>query len=157
MLKQASLGYTCATTWVVSMYAHSPCMGFVRKQKFKFEFLVLRKTRVVTHERQQDSGAKVCSVRGFVPQTKNHCTRSILYSNAGKFYDGHPKRRHTHSWITVEGLAKSVGVTEEEMKGHLTYMLGLLGHPKTRYLKGIMTEQLFIISIARDYPQSLFI
>ena len=28
---------------------------------------------------------------------------------------------------------------------------------KTRYLKGIMIEQLFIISIARDYPQSPFI
>jgi hypothetical protein len=28
--------------------------------------------------------------------------------------------------ITVEGLAKSAGVTEEEMKGHLTYMRGLL-------------------------------
>ena len=28
---------------------------------------------------------------------------------------------------------------------------------KTRYLKGITTEQLFIISIARDYPQSSFI
>ena len=31
-----------------------------------------------------------------------------------------------HCRITVEGLTKSVGVTEEEMKGHLTYMLGLL-------------------------------
>ena len=31
-----------------------------------------------------------------------------------------------HRWITVEGLAKSAGVTEEEMKGHLTYMIGLL-------------------------------
>ena len=31
-----------------------------------------------------------------------------------------------HSWITVEGLAKSARVTEEEMKGHLTYMPGLL-------------------------------
>jgi hypothetical protein len=28
---------------------------------------------------------------------------------------------------------------------------------KTRYLKEIMTEQLFIIFIARDYPQSPFI
>ena len=28
---------------------------------------------------------------------------------------------------------------------------------KTRYLKGITMEQLFIISIARDYPQSSFI
>ena len=31
-----------------------------------------------------------------------------------------------HRRITVEGLTKSVGVTEEEMKGHLTYMPGLL-------------------------------
>ena len=31
-----------------------------------------------------------------------------------------------HRRIIVEGLAKSAGVTEEEMKGHLTYMLGLL-------------------------------
>ena len=31
-----------------------------------------------------------------------------------------------HRRITVEGLAKSAEVTEEEMKGHLTYMLGLL-------------------------------
>ena len=31
-----------------------------------------------------------------------------------------------HRRITVEGLAKSARVTEEEMKGHLTYMLGLL-------------------------------
>jgi hypothetical protein len=31
-----------------------------------------------------------------------------------------------HRRITVEGLAKLAKVTEEEMKGHLTYMLGLL-------------------------------
>jgi hypothetical protein len=31
-----------------------------------------------------------------------------------------------HRRITVEGLAKSAGVNEEEMKVHLTYMLGLL-------------------------------
>ena len=31
-----------------------------------------------------------------------------------------------HRWITVEGLTKSAGVTEEEMKGHLTYMPRLL-------------------------------
>jgi uncharacterized protein YidB (DUF937 family) len=31
-----------------------------------------------------------------------------------------------HRRITVEGLAKSAGVNEEEMKGHLTYMPGLL-------------------------------
>jgi len=54
--------------------------------------------------------------------------RSILDSNAGKFYDGHPRsvKFYEHRQITVEGLAKSAGVTEEEMKGHLTYMLGLL-------------------------------
>jgi len=33
---------------------------------------------------------------------------------------------YAHCRITVEGLAKSTGVTEEEMKGHLTYMPGLL-------------------------------
>ena len=33
---------------------------------------------------------------------------------------------YAHHRITVEGLAKSGGVTEEEMKGHLTYMQGLL-------------------------------
>jgi len=33
---------------------------------------------------------------------------------------------YAHRQITVEGLAKSARVTEEEMKGHLTYMLGLL-------------------------------
>ena len=31
-----------------------------------------------------------------------------------------------HRQIKVEGLAKSARVSEEEMKGHLTYMLGLL-------------------------------
>jgi hypothetical protein len=31
-----------------------------------------------------------------------------------------------HRRITVEGLAKSAGVTKEEMKGHLTYIPGLL-------------------------------
>ena len=31
-----------------------------------------------------------------------------------------------HRRIIVEGLAKSAGVTEEEMKGHLAYMPGLL-------------------------------
>ena len=31
-----------------------------------------------------------------------------------------------HHWIIVEGLTKSAEVTEEEMKGHLTYMTGLL-------------------------------
>ena len=31
-----------------------------------------------------------------------------------------------HRRITVEGLAKSARVTKEEMKGHLTYMTGLL-------------------------------
>ena len=79
-------------------------------------------------ERKQDSGAKVCSVRGLVPETKTQFMRSILDSNAGKFYDGHPRsvKFYEHRQITVEGLAKSAGVTEEEMKGHLTYMLGLL-------------------------------
>ena len=33
---------------------------------------------------------------------------------------------YAHRRITVEGLAKSGRVIEEEMKGHLTYMLGLL-------------------------------
>ena len=33
---------------------------------------------------------------------------------------------YAHRWITVEGLAKLSRVTEEEMKGHLTYMPGLL-------------------------------
>ena len=31
-----------------------------------------------------------------------------------------------HHRITVEGMAKSIGDTEEEMRGHLTYMAGLL-------------------------------
>jgi hypothetical protein len=31
-----------------------------------------------------------------------------------------------HRRITIEGLAKSAEVTKEEMKGHLTYMPGLL-------------------------------
>ena len=31
-----------------------------------------------------------------------------------------------HRWITVEGMAKSAEVTEEEMKDHLTYMPGLM-------------------------------
>jgi hypothetical protein len=31
-----------------------------------------------------------------------------------------------HHRIIVEGMAKSVGVAEEEMRGHLTYMPGLL-------------------------------
>ena len=33
---------------------------------------------------------------------------------------------YAHRWITVKGLAKSARVIKEEMKGHLTYMLGLL-------------------------------
>ena len=33
---------------------------------------------------------------------------------------------YTHRRIIVEGLAKLARVTKEEMKGHLTYMLGLL-------------------------------
>jgi len=33
---------------------------------------------------------------------------------------------YAHRRITVEGLAKLARVTEEEMKGHLTYMPGLL-------------------------------
>ena len=42
MLNHANLGSTCATTRVVSLYAHSPCKGFVRK-KFKLGFLVIGK------------------------------------------------------------------------------------------------------------------
>ena len=33
---------------------------------------------------------------------------------------------YAHRRIVVKVLAMSTGVTEEEMKGHLTYMLGLL-------------------------------
>jgi len=33
---------------------------------------------------------------------------------------------YAHCRTTVEGLAKFAGIIEEEMRGHLTYMAGLL-------------------------------
>ena len=62
MLNHASLGSIFATTWVVSYYAHSPCMGIVRKKILSSDFWVIGKPRLL-----QDV---------FVPEHLRHDTRN---------------------------------------------------------------------------------